>query len=71
MMNYLFEIMGEDSNLCGEQFFVQIDPNAFKTASKALEQAYKIARKNFDGEEVLVQGIYNDDMAEYLGYDTF
>ena len=71
MLNYLFEVVGEDSDLCGEQFFVQVNPEEFKTASKALAKAYEIARENFEGEEIRAQGVYSDEVAEWMGLDTY
>lgn len=67
MLNYLFEVSGEESDLCGEEFFVQVDPDS----KSPLKEAWKIARENFKGEALILTGLFNDEMAEMLGFDTY
>jgi len=67
MLNYLFEVSGEESDLCGEQFFVQVDPDD----KSPLKKAWKIARENFKGEALILTGLFSDEMAEMLGFDTY
>lgn len=62
MTNYLFEIVGEWSDLCGERFFVQCDSR---------EEADEILGEYFWGEKVDYLGEYTDAYAEILGYDTY
>lgn len=62
MWNYLFEIVGEYSELSGERFFAQCDTK---------EEAEEIMAENFWGEQVICLGRYSDDVAEMMGYDTF
>jgi len=62
MKNYLFEVTGEWSELCGECFFVQC--NNRKEANEALDTY-------FWGEEVKCLGIFTDEEAECMGYDTY
>ena len=62
MWNYLFEIVSEYSELCGERVFVQCDTK---------EEAEEIMAQDFWGEKVAYLGKYTDDEAEMMGYDTF
>lgn len=62
MLNYLFEITGEWSDICGERFFVQCNSR---------EEADEILGEYFWGEEVKCLGEYTDEEAEILGYDTY
>ena len=62
MLNYLFEIVGEDSELCGELFFVQAVDR---------EEADELLKVWFADEEVECIGEYTDEDAEILGYDTY
>lgn len=62
MWNYLFEIVSEYSDLCGEQFFVQCD---------TLEETDEILGKYFWGERVHYLGKYTDEEAEEIGFDTY
>lgn len=66
--NYLFEVIGEDSELCGEQFFVQIDP---ETTKNPVKQAWETARENFEGETLKLVGVFSDESAEWIGLDTY
>ena len=63
MWNYLFEVVGEDSELCGERFFVQC--NSKTEAEVTLEMS------GFKEEELYYIGQYTDDEAEKMGYDTY
>ena len=58
MKNYLFRIIGGEYE--GEEFFVQAN-NKF--------EAFQIARKV--AEEICYLGIYDDEEAERMGYDTY
>lgn len=62
MKNYLFEIVGEYSELCGETFFVQADNR---------EKANEILAEYFKGEKIRFLGVYSDTEAEMMGYDTY
>lgn len=62
MFDFLFEVIGEDSDLCGEQFFVECDTK---------REAYQIAADNFPDEELRYCGKYSVEQAEILGYDTY
>lgn len=62
MLNYLFEIIGEESEICGERFFVQAETR---------EEADEIREEWFADEEVECLGEYTDEYAEILGYDTY
>lgn len=62
MTNFLFEIIGEYSENCGEQFFVQCDTR---------EEADEILGQYFWGEKVKCLGEYTDEEAEMMGLDTY
>ncbi len=62
MWNYLFEIVSEYSELCGERFFAQCDTK---------EEAEEIMAENFWGEKVAYIGKYTDEEADMMGYDTY
>lgn len=62
MWNYLFVIIGEDSEYCGEEFFIQC--NTF-------EETEEILKIYFPDEKVSYIGIFNDEEAEALGFDTY
>ena len=62
MFDYLFEIVGEESELCGEEFFVECD---------SLEEAWSIAESNFPNEDLRYWGQYDPEEAEILGYDNY
>ena len=65
-IDYLFEVIDEGSELCGELFFVEVlnDENA-------LEMAWDIACENFPDVELECVGTYTPSMAREIGYDTF
>ena len=61
--DYLFEITDEDSDYCGEQFFVECKKN---------EDPWIVVQMNFcttKGIELI--GEYTPEEAEILGYDTY
>ena len=60
MKNYLFEIVSGDYE--GEEFFVQANDKA---------EAVKIAKDVSNGEKVRYYGVYSDEVAERMGYDTY
>lgn len=62
MWDYLFECVGEDSELCGEQFLVECD---------SLEEACAIADSNFPNEDLHYYGKFSPEEAEILGLDTY
>ena len=60
MPNFLFEIVSGDYE--GEEFFVQ-------AANKI--DAVATAREIAEGEKIRYLGVYNDEEAEWMGYDTY
>lgn len=60
MKNFLFEIMSGDYE--GEEFFVQCEYKA---------DAFEIARDVAEGAKVRLIGVYSDEEAERMGYDTY
>lgn len=62
MWNYLYEIIGEESQYCGEMFFVQCD---------TLEEAEEILKLYFTGKKLRYIGPFDDEEAEAMGYDTY
>jgi hypothetical protein len=65
-IDYLFEVVGEDSDLCGEEFFVEVVMEEdYRSA------AWEIAIENFPNEELRCLGAYPPALAEAMGYDTY
>ena len=67
MTDYLFEIVGEENENCGEQFFVETD---------CVASAWQIVADNFGVDAILNHeidciGEYTPEEAEILGYDTY
>ena len=62
MSNYLFEFEGQESELCGEAFFVQTDSK---------HKAFIIAESNFPDEPLCYIGKFSDEEAEAMGFDTY
>lgn len=65
-IDYLFEVVGEDSDLCGEGFFVEVPDG-----EDALAMAWDIATENFPYEELECIGTFSPVQAEAMGYDTY
>lgn len=65
-IDYLFEVVGEDSDLCGEEFFVEVIMEEDHRAA-----AWEIAIENFPNEELRCLGAYPPAIAEAMGYDTY
>lgn len=61
---YWFEIIGEDSDLCGEEFFTELE-NATK------EQHIAYANKIFPNEKLRCIGRVSRAEAEMMGLDTY
>lgn len=62
MHDYLFEIVGKDSDCCGEEFFVECYNET---------EAWQIAEENFPNEELRCWGKYSIEEAEMMGFDTY
>lgn len=60
MKNYLFEIMSGEWE--GEEFFVQTDKSTIPMYT---------ARQVAEGEKIRYLGVYTDEEAERMGYDTY
>lgn len=65
-IDYLFEVLGEESDYCGERFFVEVLNN-----EDARDMAWDIATENFPYEELECIGTYSPSQAEAMGYDTY
>ena len=61
---YWFEITGEDSEICGEEFLTELE-----NGSK--EDHIKYAQEIFPGEELRCLGRVNSYEAEMMGLDTY
>lgn len=61
---YWFEVVGEDSEMCGEEFFVELE-NADEKAATAY------AHKIFPCEELNCLGKVTSFEAEMMGLDTY
>lgn len=62
-----FGIVGEDSELCGEEFFVEIDYPTKDPKAAAKKQAAEL----FPGEEIECYGKITPLEAEMMGLDTY
>ena len=62
MKDYLFEIVDEDSDACGEQFFVECE---------SLREARKIVYENFPDVALKFCGLCSVAEAEMMGLDTY
>lgn len=60
MNNFLFEIT--DGLFEGERFFVQAEDKA---------EAVEILDEYFPDESLQLLGVYTDEEAEWMGYDTY
>jgi len=60
MKNYLFEIVSGDYE--GEEFFVQANDRS---------EAFTIAHDVAVDDKIRFLGIYTDEEAEMMGYDTY
>lgn len=66
-LTFWFEVIGEYSDLCGEEFFVEVnadEENPHATASD-------IAAENFPNEKLKCHGRVTLEMAEMMGLDTY
>lgn len=62
-----FAITGEDSDLCGEEFFVEV----YTTLDKAKAEAIHMAERIFEGEQLICYGRVSQVEAEMMGLDTY
>ena len=62
-----FEINDENSNLCGEEFFVEVNV----TLDIAKREAIKIAKEIFPNENPRCLGRVSETEAEMMGLDTY
>lgn len=61
---YWFGIVGEDSDLCGEEFFTEL-------ANASKEDHIKYAREIFPNEKLKCYGNVSSAEAEMMGFDTY
>ena len=64
---YWFGIVGEDSDLCGEEFFVEVEAPKEIAKAIAITRAYEI----FPHEEIECYGYVTETEAEMMGLDTY
>ena len=73
--DYLFEVIDEDSDLCGDRFFVEIEFAEGERAATHYDEAVSILCDELniacDEDHISYIGFYTSDEAEELGYDTF
>ena len=62
-----FGITNEDSDLCGEEFFVEVDV----PLDRAKAEAKRIAKENFPNEILSCYGRVSASEAEMMGLDTY
>lgn len=65
-MTYWFEIVGEDSDLCGEEFLVE-----FPNGTTKVEAIEYVKYRLFPNEKVKCYGKVSDEEAEMMGLDTY
>ena len=61
---YWFEIVGEDSNLCGEEFFTALENGTKK-------DHINYANQLFENEQIKCLGRVSEEEAEMMGLDTY
>ena len=66
-LTFWFEVIGEYSDLCGEEFFVEV--NADEKTPRAT--AGDIAAENFPNEKLKCHGCVSWVQAEMMGLDTY
>ena len=62
-LTFWFEVIGEDSDLCGEEFFVQVDGGK--------DEAYAYAHELFPNVRLKCYGRVSNFEAECMGLDTY
>ena len=62
-----FGLNDENSDLCGEEFFVEVNVTLDKAKAEAMKQAKKI----FPGEKITCYGRVSEFEAEMMGLDTY
>ena len=67
-VDYGFEFTDEESELCGECFFVEVED---KGAVQSFREACRIAEDNFPDEFFKLVLICTSDEAEIYGWDTY
>lgn len=67
-VDYGFEFVDEDSDLCGECFFVEVEDTG---AVKSHREACRIAAENFPDEMYKLILICTPSEAEIYGWDTY
>lgn len=65
-INYLFEVVDEDSEFCGEEFLVEV-----QSGIDSFNQARAIAEENFPNTKLKAYGPYSVEEAEAMGLDTY
>ena len=62
-----FSIEGENSDLCGEEFLVEVST----TLDRAKAEAVKLANEIFPNEEIACYGRVSNFEAEMMGLDIY
>lgn len=65
-IDYLFEVVGEDSDYCGEEFLVEVEGGV-----DSVKTAWSIAKENFPNETMKCYGPFSVEEAEIMGLDTY
>lgn len=66
--NFWFGIIDEDSDLCGEEFIVEVDA---EYENDPLALAWDIAAENFGDVKMKCYGCISTFEAEMMGLDTY
>lgn len=67
-VDYWFEVVDEDSDLCGEEFLVEVDR---EYEPDPLAVAEEIAAENFPDVKLTCHGALSPFQAEMMGLDTY
>ena len=63
---YWFEVTDEDSDLCGEEFFVEVEDGF-----GSLKKAWEVVRENFGDIKITCLGPVGPFQAAMMGLDTY
>ena len=66
-LTFWFEVIGEYSDLCGEEFFVEVNADEENPRATASD----IAAENYTNEKLKCHGRVTLEMAEMMGLDTY
>ena len=66
-VDFLFKIDNEESENCGEEFFVEVED---KGTMQTVTEAIRIATENWPEDWPKIIGVFTPEDAEFIGLDT-